>query len=109
VKSKHYKWQTRWKVDPETGSAVHESGIEFLFQPGRKSLANTIARDSEGNDWSGFIHGPMSAEAWLDSQFEKGSHARIGRLTRICREAAEIWVGGLKRARMFGNPTPPGV
>jgi hypothetical protein len=34
VTGKHYKWQTRWTVDPATGVCTHDSGLKVRVEPG---------------------------------------------------------------------------
>jgi hypothetical protein len=37
--SKHHKWQLRWRFDPATSQATHESGLVVSVGPGVSILA----------------------------------------------------------------------
>ena len=37
--SKHYAWQARWRFDPSTGQATHDSGLVVSVGPGVSIVA----------------------------------------------------------------------
>lgn len=70
--SKHYKWQTRWRVDRAAGLATHDSGLQVTFSSGQAQAVN-------------------QAEALAALAVKNGPHNAPQMLKRLVREAADLW------------------
>lgn len=84
--SKHYRWQTRWRVDMPARSAVHESGL--------------IVRFSAPDRYGGADGEPVNSQEWLDQAIKKHGGHNIGpMLARLMREAGQIYQETLNNER----------
>lgn len=72
--SKHYRWQTRWQLDPATGTATHECGLIVKF---------TASTGPDGQA----VNGP---ETLASLAVKNGPHNAPNMLRRLLKEAAEL-------------------
>lgn len=83
--SKHYRWQTRWRLDLAAGTAVHESGLQVQLM---QTLGGTIAE-------------AVNADAIVQALAVKHGHNAPQMVARMLREArqlhAEALAGGARR------------
>lgn len=72
--SKHYRWQTRWRVDLAASTAVHESGLQVrLVQTPRGPGAEAL-----------------NAEATVQALAGKHGHNAPAMVARMLREARQL-------------------
>lgn len=76
--SKHYRWQTRWRIEPDARRAVHESGLVVAFDcaPGR--LPRPRGQ-------------PLNAADIESALTPKHGHNATTMIARMLREASELY------------------
>ena len=76
--SKHYRWQTRWRIEPDARRAVHESGLVVAFDCDPGSQARPRGQ-------------PINAPDILAALTPKHGHNAATMIERMMREASEMY------------------
>jgi len=108
VTGKHYNWDKRWRLDPLTASAVHDSGWRVIYEleAARPIDANPpaiggLCWTQDGRRYVVSYDGTeYDLNQWLAAQAERGlvdQNSVQARVARLMREAGELWVRHVER------------
>jgi len=100
---KHYNWHKRWRLDVESASASHDTGLLVRFVALPQSEAQKVAHDAAGDAAIGQcwttdnrLWGVVTTADCMRAVFDElKKHNGAGNaqqmLARLAREAGELW------------------